>query len=95
MMRSESFAGLCSLGNTLSSSGGLEKSHDPESGDEEFHLSIEVGAGAIRSMPFELYKRLTTLVVARETFLNVVCDALSAYKYVGPNQRADLVLACR
>ncbi|CAA6655522.1 unnamed protein product [Spirodela intermedia] len=45
--------------------------------------------------PFELYKRLTTVVVGRETFLNVVCDALSEYKYVGPNQRADLVLACR
>lgn len=45
--------------------------------------------------PFELYKRLTTVVVSRENFLNVVCDALSEYKYVGPNQRADLVLACR
>ncbi|XP_062082212.1 P-loop NTPase domain-containing protein LPA1 homolog 1-like isoform X2 [Humulus lupulus] len=31
----------------------------------------------------------------RETFLNVVCNALAEYKYVGPNQRADLVLACR
>ncbi|XP_072978100.1 P-loop NTPase domain-containing protein LPA1-like isoform X1 [Typha angustifolia] len=44
---------------------------------------------------FELYKRLTTIVVTREKFLNVVCDALSVYKYVGPNQRADLLLACR
>ncbi|PQQ06725.1 P-loop NTPase domain-containing protein LPA1 homolog 1-like isoform X2 [Prunus yedoensis var. nudiflora] len=26
---------------------------------------------------------------------NVVCDALAEYKYVGPNQRADLALACR
>ncbi|PON66546.1 P-loop containing nucleoside triphosphate hydrolase [Parasponia andersonii] len=47
------------------------------------------------SIPFELYKRRTTVVVMRETFLNVVCDALAEYKYVGPNQRADLVLACR
>ncbi|XP_077221679.1 P-loop NTPase domain-containing protein LPA1 homolog 1-like isoform X2 [Tasmannia lanceolata] len=47
------------------------------------------------SIPFELYKRRTTAVVGREVFLDVVCDALSAYKYVGPNQRADLVLACR
>uniref|UniRef100_A0ACD6AN66 Uncharacterized protein n=1 Tax=Avena sativa TaxID=4498 RepID=A0ACD6AN66_AVESA len=30
-----------------------------------------------------------------EEFLNVVCDALTLYKYVGPNQRADLLLACR
>ncbi|XP_062082211.1 P-loop NTPase domain-containing protein LPA1 homolog 1-like isoform X1 [Humulus lupulus] len=48
-----------------------------------------------KSVPFELYKRRTTIVVMRETFLNVVCNALAEYKYVGPNQRADLVLACR
>ena len=48
-----------------------------------------------KSVLFELYKRRTTVVVMRETFLNVVCDALAEYKYVGPNQRADLVLACR
>ncbi|OVA18030.1 hypothetical protein BVC80_1835g439 [Macleaya cordata] len=44
---------------------------------------------------FELYKRRTTIVVTRKMFLDVVCDALSEYKYVGANQRADLVLACR
>ncbi|WCJ40969.1 hypothetical protein M5689_021861 [Euphorbia peplus] len=48
-----------------------------------------------RSLSFELYKRRTTVIVRRETFLNVVCDALTEYKYVGPNQRADFVLACR
>ncbi|OWM73776.1 P-loop NTPase domain-containing protein LPA1 homolog 1-like [Punica granatum] len=48
-----------------------------------------------KKIPFELYKRRTTVVVRRETFLDVVCSALSEYKYVGPNQRADLVLACR
>lgn len=47
------------------------------------------------SMAFELYKMQTTIVVKRETFLNVICSVLSEYKYVGPNQRADLVLACR
>lgn len=47
------------------------------------------------SVPFELYKRRTTVVIRRETFLDIVCDALAEYKYVGPNQRADLVLACR
>ena len=47
------------------------------------------------TIPFEMYKRSTTVVVCRETFLNVACDALSEYKYVGPNQRADLALACR
>ncbi|BFG34479.1 hypothetical protein CerSpe_207530 [Prunus speciosa] len=48
-----------------------------------------------KSVPFELYKIRTTVVVRRETFLDVVCDALAEYKYVGPNQRADLALACR
>jgi hypothetical protein len=47
------------------------------------------------SVPFELYKNQTSVVVSREEFLNVVCDALSLYKYVGPNQKADLLLACR
>ncbi|CAL5424184.1 unnamed protein product [Camellia sinensis] len=51
--------------------------------------------GKTNSKPFELYKRRTTVVVRRKTFLDVVCDALAEYKYVGPNQRADLVLACR
>ncbi|KAG4988986.1 hypothetical protein JHK84_031548 [Glycine max] len=48
-----------------------------------------------RSVPFELYKRRTSAFVRRETFLDIACDALAEYKYVGPNQRADLVLACR
>ena len=48
-----------------------------------------------KSIPFELYKRRTTAFVRRETFLDIVCDALAEYKYVGPNQRADFVLACK
>ncbi|KAL1109179.1 hypothetical protein V6Z11_D03G160800 [Gossypium hirsutum] len=48
-----------------------------------------------KTIPFELYKRRTTVVVRRETFLDVVCEALAEYKYVGPNQRADLILASR
>ncbi|KAL8204743.1 hypothetical protein R6Q57_010366 [Mikania cordata] len=44
---------------------------------------------------FDLYKKRTTIVVRRKIFVDVVCDALSEYKYVGPNQRADFVLACR
>ncbi|KAG6520162.1 P-loop NTPase domain-containing protein LPA1-like [Zingiber officinale] len=47
------------------------------------------------AMPFELYKRLTTVVCSMEYFLDVVCGALEQYKYFGPNQRADLLLACR
>lgn len=45
---------------------------------------------------FELCKRRRrTVVVRRETFLDIVCSSLSEYNYVGANQRADLVLACR
>lgn len=50
--------------------------------------------GRSKSKPSELYKR-RTVAVRRETFLDVACSALSEYKYVGPNQRADLMLACR
>ncbi|KAG2329934.1 hypothetical protein Bca4012_020536 [Brassica carinata] len=48
-----------------------------------------------KSKPFEMYKRRTTVVVSRQAFLDVVCDALAEYKYVGRDQRADLILACR
>lgn len=51
--------------------------------------------GDNKNIPFEIYKRRTTLFVKRETFLEVVCKALTEYKYVSPNQRADLLLACR
>ncbi|KAG8371298.1 hypothetical protein BUALT_Bualt13G0073200 [Buddleja alternifolia] len=57
------------------------------------HLAL--GEDKSKRKPFELYKRRTTAVVSRKLFLDVVCEALSEYKYVGPNQRADLVLACR
>lgn len=48
-----------------------------------------------KSIPFELYKKRTSVFVRRGTFLDIVCDVLAEYKYVGPNHRADLVLACR
>ncbi|KHG19068.1 hypothetical protein F383_04916 [Gossypium arboreum] len=48
-----------------------------------------------KSIPFELYKRRTSIVVTRKCFLDVVCQALYEYKYVGPSERADLILACR
>lgn len=48
-----------------------------------------------KSKPFEMYKRRTTVFVTRQIFLDVVCDSLAEYKYVGRDQRADLILACR
>ncbi|KAM0065303.1 putative P-loop containing nucleoside triphosphate hydrolase [Helianthus debilis subsp. tardiflorus] len=45
--------------------------------------------------PFESYMKRTAVVIRRSKFVDVVCDALSEYKYVGPNQRAGFILACR
>lgn len=65
-----------------------------DKGDAD-NLTLEEYKSKSDSRPFELYKRRTTLVVRRKVFLDVVCEALTEYKYVGPNQRADLILACR
>lgn len=40
-------------------------------------------------------KKRITVVVKREKFLDIVCAALSEYRYVSPNQRMDLIIACR
>lgn len=48
-----------------------------------------------KSKPFELYKIRTTAVIRRKNFLDVASEALAEYKYVGPDQRADLAMACR
>ncbi|CAM0954526.1 unnamed protein product [Alopecurus aequalis] len=48
-----------------------------------------------RQFQFELYKRRTTVLVPRDLFLQLVCQALALYKYLAPNQRNDLMLACR
>lgn len=58
-------------------------------------VADDVDVDKNKSKPFEMYKRRTTVVVSREMFLDVVCDALAEYKYVGRDQRADLILACR
>lgn len=51
--------------------------------------------GATKSLSSELYKKRTTVFIRRDKFLDIVCDGLSDYKYMGPNQREDLILACR
>lgn len=40
-------------------------------------------------------KKRSTVTVSREKFLDVVCDGLAQYQYLGPKQRADLMVACR
>ncbi|KAJ4805998.1 hypothetical protein LUZ62_018564 [Rhynchospora pubera] len=68
------------------------KNAEAEANGNEIASGAESSSSAI---PFELYKRQTTVVVSRYDFINVVCDALTSYKYVGPNQRADFLLACK
>ncbi|VAH81592.1 unnamed protein product [Triticum turgidum subsp. durum] len=64
-------------------------------GEDANMVNTEIPDASSSSMPFELYMTQTTILISREKFLNIVCDALSSYKYVGPNQKADLLLACR
>ena len=44
--------------------------------------------------PKPLKKRSTT-TIPREKFLDVVCDVLAKYHYLGVKQRLDLMVACR
>ncbi|XP_051191690.1 P-loop NTPase domain-containing protein LPA1 [Lolium perenne] len=72
-----------------------KEENPPNVGEDPEMLNPEIQDESSSSMPFELYKTQTTILVSREKFLNVACDALSSYKYIGPNQKADLLLACR
>ncbi|CAH8362313.1 unnamed protein product [Eruca vesicaria subsp. sativa] len=76
----------------------FDKTCDPASasvGEDNFKCSASDDADKSKSKPSEMHKRRTTVVVPREIFVNVVCDSLAEYKYVGHDQRADLILACK
>ncbi|GJN34725.1 hypothetical protein PR202_gb23416 [Eleusine coracana subsp. coracana] len=64
-------------------------------GVQRYELAEATPTTSPRQFQFELYKRRTTVLLPRDLFLDLVCDALALYKYVAPNQRADLMLACR
>lgn len=51
-------------------------------------------ANGFRVNPKPLKKR-STVTVSRGKFLDVVCQGLAQYKYLGPKQRQDLIVACR
>ncbi|KAK1278409.1 hypothetical protein QJS04_geneDACA003651 [Acorus gramineus] len=40
-------------------------------------------------------KKLVSMKVTRERFLDAICSSLEEYHYVGPSQRSDVMLACR
>ncbi|KAF2600474.1 hypothetical protein F2Q68_00007741 [Brassica cretica] len=73
----------------------LSPTHGKESVFDKTCDAASACAGKSKSKPFEMHKRRTTVVVSREIYVNVVCDALAEYKYVGHDQRADLILACK
>ncbi|XP_024399208.1 P-loop NTPase domain-containing protein LPA1 homolog 1 [Physcomitrium patens] len=56
--------------------------------------SKEHDSNGFKVNPKPLKKR-STVTVSREKFLNVVCEGLSQYQYLGPKQRTDLMVACR
>ncbi|CAL9074646.1 unnamed protein product [Musa acuminata var. zebrina] len=97
----------CSGGSLLSDAASSDAWKIPSNEEHEYSITCGLGQGNMAHQStvenvdtsggssFELYKRLTTVVVSREHFLDIVCDALALYNYVGPNQRADLLLACR
>ncbi|KAJ7556299.1 hypothetical protein O6H91_05G077800 [Diphasiastrum complanatum] len=57
----------------------------------KIHADIELSG----TKSSETYKQHSMVIMSRETFLDVICDALTKYRYIGPNQKADLTLACR
>ncbi|XP_020214522.1 P-loop NTPase domain-containing protein LPA1 homolog 1 [Cajanus cajan] len=90
----EALSGFDAFKVNLAKKGGQHADVYP--GKADLGNQIPLGKDSrIKSVPFELYKRRTSAFVRREIFLDIVCDALAEYKYVSPNQRADLVLACR
>lgn len=62
---------------------------------QRYEVAEATPTASPRQFQFELYKRRTTVLLPRDLFLDLVLDALALYKYVAPNQRADLMLACR
>ena len=65
---------------------------------EEIKKTAEENEIQLKEITKKLYdvkKRRCTLVLNRAYFMNVVCDAMSQYRYFGPNQRLDFALACK
>ncbi|KAG9454753.1 hypothetical protein H6P81_007657 [Aristolochia fimbriata] len=48
-----------------------------------------------QNKPSELFKKQTTIKVNRGRFLDAICSSLEENRYVGLNQRSDIILACR
>lgn len=100
ILRRDSMADkLVSAHSTMSQDSGFRNQRETECCDDWLNKAggdqLDVEEDRSKSKPFELYKRRTTVVVKRNIFLDLVCETLSEYKYVGPYQRADLFLACR
>ncbi|XP_042507165.1 P-loop NTPase domain-containing protein LPA1 homolog 2-like [Macadamia integrifolia] len=60
----------------------------------EKYMAKELFTGKIDD-PYENYKKQATVMVERGQFLDIICHCLEEYRYVGPSQRADIILGCR
>ncbi|KAI5084627.1 hypothetical protein GOP47_0000796 [Adiantum capillus-veneris] len=55
----------------------------------------EVKLKEISKKLYDVQQKRSTIVLSRDDFMDVVCDAMSEYRYLGPNQRNDFALASK
>jgi hypothetical protein len=79
---------LCDLSERLSDSE-IDRTLDYSAEESEVKLN------EIKKNLYDAQKRRSTLVLTRNEFMDAVCDAMSEYRYFGPNQRNDFALACK
>ena len=76
----------------------LEKDNSQDSSPEDIQKAAEKNEVKLKEITKKLYdvhKRRSTLVLDRNKFMNAVCNAMSEYRYFGPNRRNDFALACK
>eukprot|EP00250_Pteridium_aquilinum_P033160 c5265_g1_i1 orf=355-2688(+) len=65
---------------------------------EDIKRAAEENESRLKEISKRLYdvqKKRCTVVLSRNDFMDVVCNAMSEYRYLGPNQRNDFALASR
>lgn len=55
----------------------------------------EIRLKEISKKLYDVQKKRCTVVLSRDDFMDVVCNAMSEYRYLGPNQRNDFALASK
>jgi hypothetical protein len=65
---------------------------------EDIKRAAEENEAQLKEIARKLYdvqRKRRTIVLDRAEFMNVVCDAMSEYRYFNPNKRFDFALACK